>query len=209
MLIKDIKPIGKVGRNLLKEKTAEEKIDIIIEKPLQNVCKICLNKNIETVMSSANYKNILKPNEKQIDKKDVLEKAKTKLLQNFNVAGKGYAWLMINYNTLSDDNRKILFELEDKYGEDCIWFVKSSYNEFKNAIRKVFRLKPLEETFDDVYAEKFKQKQLLIMYNNKYPRRSVFIRMPIDKTTTIQECEEYYKEILSNLQNNYINVTKM
>lgn len=209
MLIKDVKSIGRVGRNLLKDKTADEKIDIIIEKPLQKACKICMEKNIETVMSSANCKNILKPNESRINKKDVLEKAKTKLLQNFNVAGKGYAWLMINYNNLSDENRKILFELEDKYGEDCIWFVKSSYNEFKNTIRKVFRLKPLEETFHDKYAELFEEKQLLIMYNNRYPRRSVFIRMLIDEMTTIKEVEAYYEEILSNLQNNYINVTKM
>lgn len=198
MLVKDVKRIGKVGRNLIKDKNAEEKIDIIIEKPLQKACKTCRIKNIETVMSSANCKNVLKENEKRINKKDVLEKAKTKLLQNFSVAGKGYAWLMINYNTLSDENRQVLFDLEEKYGEDCIWFVKSSYNEFKNAIRKFFRLKPLVETFDDKFADQFKQKQLLIMYNNRYPRRSVFIRMPIDDTTTVEEVEAYYDEILSN-----------
>lgn len=200
MLVKEVKPIGKVGRNLLKDKSVEEKIELIIEKPMQNACKICARKKIETVMSSANYKNILKENEKKIDKKDVLEKAKKKLLQNFNVAGKGYAWLMINYNTLSDENREVLFNLEKQYGEDCIWFVKSSYNEFKNAIRKKFRLKPLIETFNDKYENLFKQKQLLIMYNNRYPRRSVFLRMPIDKITTIEEVDAYYEELLSYLK---------
>ena len=200
MLVKEVKRCGKIGRNLLKDKSPEEKIEMIIEKPLQKACKTCWQKNIETVMSSANCKNILKPNEKRIDKKDVLEKAKTKLLQSFNVAGKGYAWLMFNYNSLSDENRKILFDLEEKYGEDCVWFVKSSYNEFKNAIRKFFRLKPLVENFDDIYADRFKQKQLLIMYNNRYPRRSVFIRMPIDETTTIEDVDAYYEKILKNLK---------
>lgn len=200
MLIKEVKRRGTIGKNLLKDKNAEETIDIIIEKPLRKACKTCKIKNIETVMSSANNKNILKENEQRIDKKDVLKTAETKLLQSFNVAGKGYAWLMINYNTLTDENRKILFDLEEKYGEDCIWFVKSSYNEFKNAIRKFFRLKPLVETFDDTYAEQFKQKQLLIVYNNRYPRRSVFIRMPIDETTTVEEVENFFDEILSNLK---------
>ena len=200
MLVKEVKRSGKIGRNLLKDKSPEEKIELIIEKPLQKACKTCVKKNIETVMSSANSKNVLKPKEERLDRKDVVEKAKTKLFQNFNVAGKGYAWIMINYNTLSDENREILFDLEEKYGEDCIWFVKSSYNEFKNAIRKFFRLKPLVETFDDTYADKFKQKQLLIVYNNRYPRRSVFIRMPIDETTTIDNVETYFDEILSNLK---------
>ena len=200
MLVKEVKRCGKIGRNLLKDKSPEEKIEMIIEKPLQKACKACVNKNIETVMSSANCKNILKPNEKRIDKKDVLENHKTKLLQNFYVAGKGYVWLMINYNTLSDENRKILFDIEEKYGEDCVWFVKSCYNEFKNAIRKFFRLKPLVETFDDTYADLFKQKQLIIMYNNRYPRRSVFIRMPVDETTTVEDVEAYFDEILGKLK---------
>ena len=200
MLVKEVKRCGKIGRNLLKDKSPEEKIELIIEKPLQKACKTCIKKNIETVMSSANYKNILKPYEKRINKKDVLENAKTKFFQSFIVAGKGYAWIMINYNTLSDENREILFDLENKYGEDCVWFVKSCYNEFKNVFRKFFRLKPLVETFDDKYAEIFKQKQLLIVYNNRYPRRSVFLRMPIDDTTSVEDVENYYDEILANLK---------
>ena len=72
----------------------------------------------------------------------------------------------------------------------------TSFNEFKNVFRKFFRLKPLVETFDDTYADKFKQKQLLIMYNNRYPIRSVFIRMPVDETTTVEDVEAYFDEIL-------------
>ena len=103
MLVKEVKRSGKIGRNLLKDKSPEEIIELIIEKPLQKACKTCVKKNIETVMSSANSKNVLKPKEERLDRKDVVEKAKTKLFQNFNVAGKGYAWIMINYNTLSDE----------------------------------------------------------------------------------------------------------
>lgn len=32
----------------------------------------------------------------------------------FKSEGKGYAWIMINFSTLSDENKQILFSLEKK-----------------------------------------------------------------------------------------------
>ena len=200
MLVREIKPIGKVGKNFLETKNADEIISIIIEKPLQKACNSCKAKNIETVMSSANKNNIAKNNKKNITRKDVIESAKKHKIQTFLRAGKGYAWLMLNYNTLSDENRKILFSLEKELGEDAIWFVKSNYVEFLNFFRKPFRLKKIVETFDDKYAQQFKEKQLLLMYNNNYPRRNVFIRMPINEKTKIEEVEFYFDEIISKLK---------
>lgn len=199
MLVSEVKRIGKVGKNLLENKNADEIIELIIEKPLQKACKQCKEKNIETVMSSANKKNILKENQKRVKRKDYLERAQKHKLQNFLQAGKGYAWLMINYNTLSDENREIIFSLEKELGEDAIWFVKSSYVETMNAIRKPLKLKLMEEKFEDKYAKKFQERQLLVMYNNKYPRRNVFIRMPIDEKTKVEEVETYFEEVLSKL----------
>jgi len=199
MLVNAIKPIGKVGKNLLENKNADEIIEIIIEKPLQKACKKCKEKNIETVMSSANRKNIVKKNKKQVDRKDVVEGIKKHKIQTFLQAGKGYAWLMINYNTLSDENRKIIFDLEKELGEDVIWFVKSNYVDAMNSLRRKFKIKEIVEVFDDKYAEKFKERQLLLMYNNNYPRRNVFIRMPIDKQTKVEEVEVYFDNIISKL----------
>lgn len=199
MLVSEVKRIGKVGKNLLENKNADEIIELIIEKPLQKACKQCKEKNIETVMSSANKKNILKENQKRVKRKDYLERAQKHKLQNFLQAGKGYAWLMINYNTLSDENREIIFSLEKELGEDAIWFVKSSYVETMNAIRKPLKLKLMEEKFEDKYAKKFQERQLLVMYNNKYPRRNVFIRMPIDEKTKVEEVETYFEEVISKL----------
>ena len=200
MLIKEVKPIGKVGKNLLENKNAEEIINTIIEKPLQKACIECKEKNIETVMSSANRNNIRKKNKKRVDRADVVEAAKQHKVQTFLQAGKGYAWIMINYNTLSDENRKILFSLEKEIGEDAIWFVKSNYVEFLNAIRKPFKLEKIVEIFDDTYANQFKERQLLLMYNNNYPRRNVFIRMPIDEKTEVKEVETYFHDIISKLR---------
>ena len=42
------------------------------------------------------------------------------------------------------------------------------------------------------------------MYNNRYPRRNVFIRMPIDENTKIEEVETYFEGILSKLKNQSI-----
>lgn len=200
MLISEVKPIGKVGRNILKVKNAKEIIKTIIEKPMQKACLVCKEKNVETSMSSANRNNIVKKSKTRVNKKDVMEKLAKNKTQTFLEAGKGYAWLMLNYNTLSDENREILFDLEETHGEDSIWFVKSCYIETMNKLRKPFNLKPLVENFDDIYANKFKEKQLILMYNNKYPRRSVFIRMPIDENTTVEEVESYFEGIILNLK---------
>lgn len=199
MLVKEVKPIGKVGENLLENKSAEKLIEMLIEKPLQKACAVCREKNIDTVMSSGNKNNIVKKDTNRIKRKDVIEAAKKHKIQTFLRAGKGYAWLMINYNTLSDQNREIIFCLEKELGEDAIWFVKSSYVEFLNLLRKPFRLKKIVERFDDKYADKFKEKQLLLMYNNKYPRRNVFIRMPINEDTRVEEVEEYFNQIIFKL----------
>ena len=199
MLVSEVKPIGKVGKNLLENKDANEIIRLIIEKPLQKACIECKNKNIETTMSSANRKNIIKNGKKKANKTDILKSINQGKTQTFIQAGRGFAWIMLNYNTLSDENRKILFDLEENLGEDSIWFVKSCYVEFMNKLRKPLNLKPLVESFDDKYADKFKEKQLILMYNNKYPRRSVFIRMPIDENTTVSEVETYFEEIINKL----------
>lgn len=199
MYVKDVKRIWKVGKDLLKDKDAYQIIELIIEKPLQKACIECKEKNIETAMSSANRSNIAK-NGKRICKKDIQELSAKNKTKNFLWVGKGYAWLMINYNTLSDENREILFNIEEELGEESIWFVKCNYVEVMNKLRKPFRLKPLVETFDDKYAEKFKEKQLIMTYNMNYPRRAVFIRMPIDEKTKAEDVENYFSAILGKLK---------
>ena len=195
MLVSEVKKIGKVGKKLLENENANAIIEKIIEKPIQKACKDFKDKNIETAMSSANKKNIMNDNHKIVNKMDVIEARKHHKIQTFLRAGRGYAWVMINYNTLSDENREVVFSLEKELGEDAIWFVKSNYVDAMNALRKRFRIKEIVEIFNDKYADEFKKRQLLLMYNNKYPRRAIFIRMPINKNTTIEEVEQYFNKI--------------
>lgn len=199
MLVCEIKRIDKFGKKFLEEEDSYKIIEKIIEKPLQKACKDFKNKNIETVMSSANKSNIMKNDDKIVRKGDLIQILKKHKLKSFYMVGKGYAWIMVNYNTLSDENRKIFFNLEKELGEEAIWFVKSNYVETMNSLRRKFKIKEIVETFDDRYAEEFRKKQLLLMYNNKYPRRAIFIRMPINKSTTIDEVEEYFSKITDKL----------
>ena len=196
MLISEIKPINKFGKKLLEDKDANEIIRTIIEKPLQNACIKFKDKNIETSMSSSNRKNVLKKNKARVNKVDIIKKLNNHKSPTFLQAGKGYAWIMLNYLTLSDENKKILFDMEKELGEDSVWFVRSNYIDTLNAIRKPFRLKPIIKKYDDDnYNEQFINKQITLMYNHKYPLRSVFLRMPIDENTRDTDVEEYFNQI--------------
>lgn len=125
MLINEIEPIDKVGINLLQKDDAEKIIDEIIELPLRKACKVFRQKGIETLMSSANKNNVLNKGEKPKEKEDVYGNGQQWRYPrpSFEDAGKGYAWIMINFDTLSDENKDWLFSLEERNGQKAIWFV--------------------------------------------------------------------------------------
>ena len=190
MLIKEIKPIGKVGKKLTENENANDIIDKIIEKPLRKACKIFKDKNIETNMSSANRKNIQKEGDKRIEKEDLKLDDKFHFFgPDFRCAGKGYAWIMINYDQLSKPNKEKIFELQQELGEKSIWLVYSMY---------YVKYHTQEAEYDD-YKKKFDEKSFRLIYNNKYPRRAVFVRMPISDTSTVEEVEEYFCKIANDM----------
>lgn len=190
MLIKEIKPIGKIGRNLLNSENADDIIDKIIELPLRKVCKIFKDKNIETNMSSANKKNLPKKGTQRIEKEDLkLDNKFHYLKPNFLSAGKGYAWIMINYDKLSDENKEKIFELQNKLTEKCVWLVYSMY---------YVKFHSEEKEYTD-YKKRFDERSFRLIYNKDYPRRSVFIRMPISNETTVEEVEKYFCKIANGM----------
>lgn len=132
MLITEINPIENVGVDILEKENPEKIIDEVVELPLRRACKIFAKKGIETLMSSANKKNVLKKGEEPVEKEDIDRKNRIIGLEppNFEEAGKGYAWIMISFESLSDENKDLLFELEkrkgangENIGEKAIWFV--------------------------------------------------------------------------------------
>ena len=208
MLIKEIEPINGVGVNLL-EKDTIDIIDQVVELPLRKACKIFKQKGIETVMSSANKNNVLKPGENPIEKEDIYGTVE-KLFEThtFLEAGYGYAWIMLNFNTLSDENKDLLFKLEEQkeIGEKLIWFVHPT--EMKGNIE--YSLKTGKYDYDylklilseneipkkievDEKLIEFEKRHIVLLY--PWPdssTESVFLRMPINEQTTVDEVEQYF-----------------
>ena len=189
MLIREIEPNDYRGINLLNIEKPESLMERIIEPPLVNACKIFKDKGIETVMSSANKNNVLKPGEKAKEKEDVYGNGQQWFLNHptYEDAGRGYAWIMLNFQTLSEANREWLFSLEERksengepIGEKAIWFIEP--NNFS-----IFNSKK------GVDSSKFNEKKIILGYNDGlYPRQTVILRMPITETTTSQEVDEYF-----------------
>ena len=190
MLVKEIKPIGKFGKKLVGDDNADKIIDKIIELPLRKACKIFKNKNIETNMSSSNKKNLPKEGDKRVEKEDLKIDDKFHYFSpNLLNAGKGYAWIMINYDTLSNENKEKIFELQDRLSEKCVWLVYSMY---------YVKYHTEESEYND-YKKRFDEKSFRLVYNNKYPRRAVFLRMPLSQDTTTEEVEEYFVKIADEM----------
>lgn len=196
MLISEIKPIGYRGVNLLNNDSPESLMERIIELPLRSACRIFRNKGIETVMSSANRNNVLKPGEKALEKEDVYGNGQEYLLNRpiYEDAGKGYAWIMLNFQTLSDENREWLFSLEERKGENgepigekAVWFVEPSRFSFYNS--------------QGVTLPKFEEKKIILGYNDGlYPRQTVILRMPINEGTTVEEVDEYFSRLAESFK---------
>lgn len=191
MLVKEVKPIGKVGKKLLEKEDADSIIDKIIEIPLRKACKIFKNKNIETNMSSSNKKNLVKKGKKRIEKEDLKLDDKFHIVgPNFTDVGKGYAWIMINYDSLSSKNQEKIFELQKELGEKVIWLVYSMY---------YVKFKTKEEEYTPS-KKRFDEKSFRLIYNNQYPRRAVFVRMPVSEETTVEEVETYFCEFANKME---------
>jgi len=218
MLIRDIEPIGNPNVSLLSNE-ANDIIDEIIELPLRKACKIFREKGIETVMSSANKNNLLKPGEKAIEKGDIYGTFE-KLLEGhiFMEAGKGYAWLMINFDTLSFENKNMLFDLEKSIGEKLIWFVHPF--EMSDKIEYALRIGKYDYDFisqifnEEDIPQNIEVDQMLIEFEKRhivllYPwvdssTEAVFLRMPINDQTTVNEVEEYFSTLARQFKNQIV-----
>lgn len=90
----------------------EEVLCKFIEKPVRKVCTDLTNYGVKTLMSSCNKKNIYNPLVKDdeflfIGHYDTKDKEAWKI-------GNGYAWIMIDWDSLNDENRAYFINLHDQ-----------------------------------------------------------------------------------------------
>lgn len=223
MFVKEIEPIDKVGVNFLEQDNTLNLIDEIIELPLRNACKTFRQKGIETVMSSANKHNILPSGQKPTEREDVAGKCFLDPAPTFDDAGKGYAWIMLNFDNLSDENKDLLFSIEaqkgnngEKVGEKMIWFVhpffignldykiktgQYSYEYLKTCLSEDEI--PQGIKYDERLA-KFESRHVVLGYGDRYPINTIIIRMPINEETTVEEVEEYFEDFARMFTNQIV-----
>lgn len=223
MLISEIKPIDKMGTNLLERTDAEEVISEIIELPLRKACLAFRKKGIKTLMSSANKNNVLHQGEEPIEKENLYKTKDGDTIISpvmFDEAGKGYAWIMIDFNSLSDENKDWLFKLEErrdknnaKIGEKGVWFVqpceiqnleyglkvgKYDYEFLKQTVSKTDI--PQNVRFDKRLAE-FHKRHIVLAYNwAMYSLQTVILRMPVNEQTTVEEVEQYFIQLAESFK---------
>lgn len=220
MLVKEIEPIGNIGINLLQKENPKDIIDKVVEIPLRNACRIFLEKGIETVMSSANKNNVLATDQKPTEREDVYGKQWFYPSPTFEDAGKGYSWIMINFDSLSNSNKDLLFSIEERIGnngerigERIVWFVhpftmgnldyKIRTGQYSYEYLKMCLLDDEIPQYIEIdeRLSKFEKRHVVLSYNNRYPTNTVIIRMPVNETTTVQEVDEYFTKFARCFKN--------
>lgn len=202
--ISEILPIEGFGINLIKENSTNDIIDQIVEEPLRKACKELKSKGIETVMSSANRNNLLQEGERALEREDVEGKRLLLNAPTYESAGRGYAWIMINFMNLSDENKETLFSLEQiknnegiNVGERIVWFIKGDSIDIFN--------KDLSDEIENSLDEKFEKRSFDLKYNSdRYPKKVVILRMPISSETTVIDVERYFKKLTEGLKQQQI-----
>ena len=108
---------------------------------------------------------------------------------------------MINFANLSDENKEVLFSLEktkndegDNIGERIVWFVEGKT--FMDILNKG-QNNEIKSNLD----KKFEEHAFVLKYNSdRYPKKVVFLRMPIHNETTVIDVESYFDKLIERLK---------
>lgn len=167
----EIKPIWEDYVPVLRE----DDLDEIIELPLLNACKELYRKNIITIMSSCNMFNI-----KGFDSYTQDVEMNQHLKKTYAI-GEKHAWIMLDYDSLSEENKKIMAEYYKKEEENFIYSVEN------------------HDDYNDAPAD-FKEKCKDSMDMPHYKKRAIILRYPLTKNTTTKEVNDYYLSICQSLK---------
>ena len=213
MKIKDIRR----DKSNYKKINDETDIDEIIERPLREAVKDLFRKNIITIMSSANEINV------QWLDEDGNNMYQTR--EDFDAIkysyGEGFAYIILDYDSLSDKNKKIIDDLYNELNsqeEQQIYTkpitTEQSYKGNKRIIYAIHQVENPEHAWQidsentlglltgtgaEVSDMDFMRKSNFV-YTTPYTERSVIIRYPVNEETEEGEVEEFFSSICSKLE---------
>lgn len=169
----DIEPIWVDSVTILHESDLEK----VVELPLLGACKELFRKNIRTIASSCNKFNATSlgnyGNNERVGE----------YIKNSMGIGEHYAWLMIDYDSLNEENRKVFESLYESNKELVLYSVDNSFLLFGA-------------------DEKFREKCNKGVINNHshYGYRVVTLRYLLNENTTSKEVSNYYINIVNKLK---------
>ena len=214
MKIKDIRR----DKSNYKKINDETDIDEIIERPLREAVKDLFRKNIITIMSSANEINVQWLDENGNNMYQTRE--------DFDAIkysyGEGFAYIILDYDSLSDKNKKIIDDLYNELNpqEEQQIYTKpiTAEQSYKGNKRIIYAIHQVENpghawqidsentlglltgTGAEASDIDFMRKSNFV-YTTPYTERSVIIRYPVNEETEEGEVEEFFSSICSKLEN--------
>lgn len=213
MKVKDVKR----DKSNFKIIDMESDISELIETPVRKPVKQLYRKNIITVMSSANEINVSWQDENGEDMY-LTNSDFDSVIFSF---GNGYAYIMLDYDSLSDENKAIMNDLYDELNEDDkrpeYTYGISSFDSYKGDKRVIYAIHQIEmpgrawsidristyealtKSPDDKMDKEFLRRSNFV-YTTPYTRRSIILRYPVDENTEVEEVSEYFSNICERLE---------
>lgn len=214
ILVKNIEPIRFDGEIDIDNEMA---LYMCIEPPVRNACMILNEMGITTLMSSANKVDVENKNKK-------IDYFRNRSGEHFNI-GNGYAWIMIDWESLSQYNKQKLImlnngtipiELSDKEKENLAhnceinnfpvsqkelvsFFQIVSERLLSIRDRTVLKLEvnSNEDNYFDQNRRGYACNNSLCNHGDNY--RTVVIRYPLDESTTVYQVNNYFMGIIKHL----------
>ena len=214
MLVKDIKPINFDGEIDISDVNS---LSMCIELPVRDACSKLNQKGIKTLMSSANQNDVEKRYEK-------INRYSNHPSEHYNI-GNGYAWIMIDWETLTPENKSILINL--KIGNTPIPLTEKEKNNLihncklnnidPNQSELIAFFEVVDERVlyenrhmigqlpkdseEDICFDKYRRGYTCVnsLCNHGFDFRTVVLRYPLDEETTVSDVIKYFSMIVNKL----------
>ncbi len=202
--VKDIDTLPFMGQINLDDEIMQK---LCIERPVRKACKFLTSNGINTIMSSANKCNVESRN-KPVDE------SKLYIGQGDPwVIGNGYAWIMLDWNELSDANKQYFIN-EVRNNSDFVKLyeyidvprdiaLQYGYDHSKMINGLNINYQTGDDDYDDNKVILFGNNSLNNYDDAEHSRvKTVVLRYPVNETTKVNEVEEFFMDFSERIVKN-------